>query len=70
MGLTSKQLEQLSKICKAVSELEVYGDTFEDGGDDATLINTEIKVTTRNSGKELGVVKMGRIDFEFYQTTR
>lgn len=57
-NLSPHQLRQIAEICAALNKVE-DGDLYKDMRTDATLINTEISVTTRADGQKLGVIKMG-----------
>ena len=58
--LNSLQLKQIAAICDALSKVELDDEIYRDNPNDATLINSELVVTTRNVGEKLGTIRMGR----------
>lgn len=59
MQIRAKQLRQIAAICEAINAVEHDDDLYNDSATEATLINTKIDITERETGRRLGIVKMG-----------
>lgn len=59
MQYSSLQLRQIASICDKLSENELDECVYMDNPEDATVINSEIEVKTRETGRLLGHIIMG-----------
>ena len=65
MIINSKQLRQIAAICDTLNEVEHNSGLYDNGANDATLINTLIPITERDTNKPLGYVEMGCTSYGF-----
>ena len=65
MVITAKQLRQIAAICDALNEVEHNDAIYDDGANDATLINTLIPVQERETNKQLGHIEMNVTSYGF-----
>jgi len=59
MNLIATQLKQIALLCDLLSEFESNENIYRDNPEDATVINSEIEIKTRETGRVLGYIVMG-----------